>query len=170
MRPSPREMWEIIRYHWFRSLLLLLAIVAAFYVLFHYVLISDETRIERLIRATAQAAYNKSVNGVVKYLAPEYVDVELKADIKEIRLLLAQFFMEFREVHPAIKQLRIEVKGDKARAQVAAAVYVSPKDEPGKLYALFTGDADKGFFDLELEKRDGQWLIVTARRPKLSVE
>ncbi|MCX7043926.1 MAG: nuclear transport factor 2 family protein [Candidatus Sumerlaeota bacterium] len=170
MRPSPRDMRDIVLYHWFRSLLIVIVFASAVFILFHYVLISDETRIERLIHSVANAMQNKSVNGVVKHLAPEYVDSEFNTDVKTLPALLMQFYLEFQEIQTVVKRTRIQVNGAKARAQVVAAVYVVSKNEPGKRYALFTGDADKGVFDLELEKRDGQWLIVSARRPKAGFE
>jgi hypothetical protein len=120
--------------------------------------LSEEEKIKRIFYAIADAAHEKSVTGVTKYLSADFklecefhnYDESLQG-LSPSRLLLA-LYRQFDEPTVKIESIRVEVKGETAFASLTGCF--THKDDPGRLYYDCVAD---------LEKKDNEWLITAAK-------
>jgi len=120
--------------------------------------LSEEEKIKRIFYAIADAAHEKSVPGVTKYLSADFklecefynYDENLKG-LSPSRLLLA-LYRQFDEPTIKIESISVEVKGETASASLSG--YFTHKDDPGRLYYDCAAN---------LKKKDDEWLITSAK-------
>ncbi len=115
--------------------------------------LTDEEKIEALIRDAAEKAEAKDIRGVLKHVSESYKDKEGN-DRNQIKGLLFIYFQRYEKIGIFIRDIEVEVNGDSASAVV-------------KL--IFTGgaeiipDSGSGYIlDLKLKLEEGDWSVVRA--------
>jgi hypothetical protein len=115
--------------------------------------LTDEEKIEALIRDAAENAKAKDLRGVLQYVSEAYKDKQGN-DRDQIKGLLFIYFKRYEKIGIFIRDIEVEVNGDSAAAVV-------------KL--IFTGGAEiipesgSGYIlDLKLKREEGDWQVVRA--------
>lgn len=115
--------------------------------------LTDEEKIEALIRDAAEKAEAKDIRGVLQYVSESYKDKEGN-DRDQIKGLLFVYFHGYEKIGIFVRDIEVEVNGDNASAVV-------------KL--IFTGgaeiipDSGSGYvLDLKLKREEGDWRVVRA--------
>jgi hypothetical protein len=120
-------------------------------------LLSEEEKIKRVFYAIADAAHEKSVTGVTKYLSTDFkLEYDFygyeSADYASASLLLLAFYNQVDEPTVKIESISVEVKENTAFASLSG--YFTHKDDPNRLYYDCAAN---------LKKKDNEWLITSAK-------
>jgi hypothetical protein len=119
--------------------------------------LSEEEKVKRVFYAIADAAEEKSLTGVTKYLSPEF---KIESDFYGLesvsypfvsRFLIA-LYRQFDEPKVKIESIVVEVEEGAASASLTG--YFSHKDDPRRLYYECAAT---------LKKKDEEWLITSAK-------
>lgn len=137
----------------FRSIAVLLFVAVALSITSCGKELTEEEKIEALIRDAAEKAEAKDIRGVMKHVSESYKDKQGN-DRNQIKGILFIYFQRYEKIGIFIRGMEIEVEGDNAAAEV-------------KL--IFTGGADiipesgSGYIlDLKLNREEGDWRVVRA--------
>jgi len=146
------------------------ALVAAFFTgrVVYRALASDETRIRWVLEEEAEAFNGARMLTILDGFAPEYRDATTGLKRGELRAALLHVFQSRRD--PATRRflyrvelpeadLRVEVDGDTARATFRLRLHEG------------SGAGEELAWELdvaaELERRDGEWLVIGSRHETL---
>lgn len=116
--------------------------------------LSDEEQIAADLEGLRLAVEKRRANQVLRYLADEFTWNGQKKS--EMSSQIRATFFEWRDVQPNITGLQITADGDRATAsgKYSIALRLSSRARP----EVYLGE-----FHLQLEKRDGTWLITDAQ-------
>jgi hypothetical protein len=137
-----------------RTLLLLLAVVLA-----ACRTASDDQRVRALIQALEEAAEQRNTADVLAHIAADYQDAQ-GLDRAQLRNFLRGYFLSHPKIELLVRVGTVEFEtANRARVQVELAL-VGTQQSGGT--ALPTGDLET--LRVELQRRDGAWLVVRADR------
>ncbi len=133
--------------------------------------VDEAEKIRGLIRAAAKAASARDIAGVLENVAEDFVgQVGAGAGLddqgsgglkrKEMRLLLFRYLRRASAPRVVIRAIEVQVQGDTASAEVMALL----AQGVGEITSARPGQAEALKLDLELARRDGDWLVTRAKR------
>jgi len=142
-----------------KKMVLLLVVLVASPLILYFALPSDEARIRKLIRETAQAAEQADVKGIMSSISFHYTDNHGLSYLVLGRALERRL-NGYSEIDVNYSNLTVTVEGDHARAAMDVRVSASRGQQTG----FFMGSAaEPSGLSLELEKNPaGKWQIVSA--------
>lgn len=129
-------------------------IVAALALIFFTGQTDDEEQIRRLIEGVADAAEDGDVGGVMDPVAEDWQD---SSGLKErtLRGLLAREFLRGRRLAVVVGPIDVDLE-DEEHAHARFEAWLA-EDATGTLWPENT---ESIHFEVDLEKREGDWLIV----------
>ena len=153
----------------FQILAVAVVLAVAGYAIFR-AMASDETRIRWLIEDTIEAFNNSRAGGTVEGLDEGYREETAKLTRDEVKLIVLRLFFQERDAQTKDFRFRVEpgkleVKLDPAAPLKASFTLVVEFRE------LRGGTYEPGWtaeIDASLEKKEGEWKIVTSRHKTLS--
>jgi len=144
----------------------LLLIVIAGYVLYRYVLISEEERVRRFVEKGTEAVEDRSLLRVGNLLATDYSD-GFGLDRGGILSAAKNAFETFDSIQVEIREilfdqppLKIQLPdGEEKFARVRVRCRVILHQGEGVMEAIDDDPAQEQFVMLEVVKRNGRWLV-----------
>jgi hypothetical protein len=121
---------------------------------------TPEQQILDMIAAAEVAVESRSVTAVTPFVADNYSDPAGR-DRRQLAKLLAGYFLGHQSIHLLVQIKQIEITSDNsARAELYVAMAGQPLENVGQLIAY---RADLHYFDLQLDKQDGDWLVSSGQ-------
>ncbi len=137
----------------FKYLILLLFLVSVLVIASCGKELTEEEKIEALIKDAAEKVEAKDIKGVLKYVSESYKDKE-GGDRNQIKGLLFLYTRQYEKIGIFVRSTEIEVNGDNATALVKL-IFTGGENivpESGSSYIV----------DLKLKLEDGDWRVVRA--------
>ncbi|MET0116247.1 MAG: hypothetical protein ABW090_02370 [Sedimenticola sp.] len=121
---------------------------------------TPEDRIREMLAAAEIAAEERSLLDFQKFIADDYSDGKGRGK-RDVTRVAAGYFLRNKSVHILTQVKRIDLLDEhRARVELFAGMSSMPASRVDELLAI---RADLHRFDLELEERNGEWLVISAK-------
>jgi len=142
------------------SIPVLLTIILSFYVLFHFVFIGDETRIQRQIEKGRIAVEKENLFGLAGLISDKYRG-SVGAEKSELLGYVHQLFQMSDNIK--IKIHSIEIHVDNAEAEVVVQFSMTGTLDGNDFSGVWSGDTEQ--IGLRFLKENGAWRVVEVTEP-----
>jgi hypothetical protein len=141
-----------------KTVFIVLAAVACFF-LIKYIIISDETRIRRVIYKGKAAIEQEDFEGALKYVSRDYQD-DYGLNKLAIGALLKRVFKEFDAIAIHVKGMEVEIS-EGGLGQATLFTWVTAQGDEGVGYIVGSAE-EPSCVTFTLAKERGRWRIVKA--------
>ena len=123
--------------------------------------LSDEERIEKIVRRTAEKTEKRSGFTFMEHFDRSFKDDSglRYDDIKAMGFRIFQMYKEL-DVEYSINNLQIDENKAKLKLELSITVI-----EQGTLVDLIHGTRKTNDFVIELEKKEGDWVFISSEKP-----
>ena len=134
------------------------------FILFHYVWISDEERVRRLIDRGVEATEDRSIYRVGNLLAFDYSDA-MSLDRNGILAVARDLFQTFDKIQVEIKDLKFDQPpelsddGQVKTARVRIRCSVILHQSPSMMKVIDDNPAQRQFVVIQVVKKNSRWLV-----------
>ena len=135
-------------------------IAIAGWVMYKRSAMTEEAKVRELIEDAASAIEERSLMTCLSKLSPRFRD-HWGRDKEVVSVILRQVVLRYQELSIRIRDLYVQLKGD--RAEATFMVHVRGARKPGAQEVDLTREAGSDFFRLLLEKEDGEWMIMRSQ-------
>jgi len=132
-----------------------LTVVLVFFLL-QFVFVSEEKKIERIIKTSKKAFEKEDLELLMGFLSKEYQD-EFGLDYQGIREGLHETFSVFDEIKVSLSKVEVEVMDQEAEVKLSLWVFAKNQDQPVFLIGSLNNPVPSEVF---LKKEEGEWKVV----------
>ena len=137
--------------NWLNTLFIIIFLVVAFIVV-QNIWTSEESRVKKVISSIEKAVERKDVAGGMWHIAGDYSD-DLGMDYQGVAFFLKNIFETANNLSVDIKDLKIDVKGDRSGVSFVAYIHAAGTSQ---------NEAGTSRFNVSLRKEGSVWKVYRA--------